>query len=151
MLGELCVLGVFYASKRNGDHDAKQQADGGSQAPAWVFLVPCACDWTATTLVNGAYIFLPASIIQMTRGAIVLFTCLFSIVFLGRRQEKFHQFGVLLVFLGITTVSFSAFTLTAGFIGTVTGILLCVGGQVFQASMIVYEEKVMKNSSYEVH
>merc|ERR1719379_3336706 len=118
MLGEVMCLGVFYSAFRG----EKENSDAASRsAPAWVFLVPCACDWTATTFVNGAYIFLPASIIQMTRGAIVLFTCLFSIVFLGRRQEKFHQFGVLLVFLGITTVSFSAFTLTAGFIGTVTG------------------------------
>merc|ERR1719486_783249 len=122
-------LGVYNYIRSDSE---KKSDTSASQAPAWVFLVPCACDWTATTLVNGAFIFLPASVIQMTRGAIVLFTCLFSIVFLGRRQEKFHLLGVFLVFLGIAIVSFSAFEFTAGVMGTMLGIALCVGGQVFQ-------------------
>merc|ERR1719161_2105645 len=30
------------------------------------------------------------------------------------------------------------------------GLALCIGGQIFQASMIVYEEKVMKTADYDV-
>merc|ERR1719454_523375 len=80
-----------------------------TMAPRVIWTIPCACDWSATTLVNAAYAFIPASVVQMTRGAIVIFTCLFSIIFLGRRQHLYHYFGVACVFTGITLVSLSAF------------------------------------------
>merc|ERR1719262_280874 len=83
--------------------------DADRQAPHYIFTIPCACDWTATTLVNAAYAFIPASVVQMTRGAIVIFTCLFSVVFLRRRQHVYHYVGVALVFVGISLVSLSAF------------------------------------------
>jgi len=148
MLGELACLGVFYYCKKESGQPPKE-------VPSWVFLVPCACDWTATTLVNAAYIFLAASVIQMTRGAIVIFTCLFSMIFLGRRQENFHLLGVGLVFCGLTVVSLS--TLLTGDAVSIEskthamlGLAFCIGAQVFQASMLVFEEKVMKNLEYEV-
>merc|ERR1719160_451647 len=98
MFGELLCLFAYML-----------QRDRPSPVPSWIFMIPCLCDWTATTLVNCAFIFVPASIVQMTRGAIVIFTCAFSSIFLGRRQFLFHYFGVGLVFLGITLVSLSAF------------------------------------------
>merc|ERR1719379_2722835 len=137
MMGELMCLGVYNFIRS----DSEKKSDASTQAPAWVFLVPCACDWTATTLVNGAYIFLPASIIQMTRGAIVMFTCAFSILFLGKRQEKYHFLGVFLVFMGITVVSCAAVfdkgmsMAISSVSAALFGITLCIGGQVFQASM----------------
>lgn len=145
MIGELFCLGVWYYTKRTTP----------KHVPSWVFLVPCICDWTATTLVNAAYIFLAASVIQMTRGAIVIFTCIFSMVFLGRRQEKYHLVGVGLVFAGLTVVSLSALLHGAEVsienqAHAMLGLVLCVAAQIFQASMLVYEEKVMKNSDYEI-
>ena len=47
---------------------------------------------------------IPASTIQMTRGCVVMFTCFFSVVFLGRAQYAFHYWGVALVATGITIV-----------------------------------------------
>merc|ERR550514_1638101 len=102
MVGELLCLVVFFATVRRGVDKVR----GASQAlmtaapPSWIFLVPTCCDWTATTLVNMAYLMLPASVIQMTRGAIVIFTCAFSMAFLGRRQHCFHFVGVGLVVIG---------------------------------------------------
>lgn len=151
MMGELGCLGVWFYMKSDKGSAQKSLSD----IPYWVFLVPCICDWTATTLVNGAYIFLAASVIQMTRGAIVIFTCLFSMVFLGRRQEQFHLVGVGLVFLGLTTVSLSALMNGDAIsienkMHALLGLVLCVSAQLFQASMLVFEEKVMKNAEYQV-
>merc|ERR1719146_29442 len=101
MIGELLCLGAYYMSKKSATKEEKS-------VPSWVFLVPCACDWSATTLVNASYMFLAASVVQMTRGAIVIFTCAFSMIFLGRRQEKYHFLGVFLVAMGLTVVSLSA-------------------------------------------
>jgi uncharacterized membrane protein len=140
MIGELLCLGVYLMQKHKP-----------SAVPHWIFMIPCLCDWTATTLVNCAFIFVPASIVQMTRGAIVIFTCTFSCIFLGRRQHRFHYCGVGLVFLGITLVSLSAFfnpmsstvTNSTSNVYRLVGISLCIGAQVFQASMLVYEEKIL--------
>jgi len=145
MIGECLCLLVFYYNNKNQDR-AKAE-----RVPKHIFMVACLLDWTATTLVNMAYAFIAASIVQMTRGAIVIFTCLFSFAFLGRRQYSYHIAGVLLVFAGITLVSLSAFlnpaasSPSAGTKASTTalGISLCVGAQVFQAAMLVYEEKIM--------
>merc|ERR1719450_892734 len=98
MIGEVLCLFVFLLTREKP-----------STCPSWIFMIPCLCDWTATTLVNAAFIFVPASVVQMTRGAIVIFTCAFSSIFLGRKQHAYHLAGVFFVFIGITLVSLSAF------------------------------------------
>jgi len=149
MMGEFLCLIYFYMTSDNKEI-AKSQS-----VPQMIFTVPCFLDWTASTLVNMAYILIPASVVQMTRGAIVIFTCLLSVLFLGRRQHAYHVVGVILVFLGITFVSLSAIINSAASLHTETssmyskmfGISLCLVAQVFQASMLVYEEKIMSQYS----
>merc|ERR1719316_2082221 len=71
-----------------------------------------------------------------------------SVLFLGRRQHPFHLVGVTLVVVGITIVALSGFVSSTGEVKTmpssmIMGISLCIFAQVFQASMFVYEEKIM--------
>ena len=71
-----------------------------------VFLLalPACCDITGTTLMNVGLLFVAASIYQMTRGALVLFVGLFSVVFL-RRKLYFYQWSALfIVVLGVGIV-----------------------------------------------
>jgi len=145
MVGEfLCLL--VYLCHRNKESDTIF-----SSMPKGIFLIACLFDWTATTLVNMAYGLIAASVVQMTRGAVVIFTCLLSVVFLRRRQYRYHLAGVTLVFIGITLVSLSTFfnpanahtTSPGSNSGKLLGIGLCIGAQVFQASMLVYEESIM--------
>jgi hypothetical protein len=63
----------------------------------------------------------------MTRGAIVLFTCLFSVLFLGRQQHAYHLVGVGLVSCGITMVSMG-----------VVGNLMGEGNVLLTTILIVY-------------
>jgi drug/metabolite transporter (DMT)-like permease len=114
----------------------------------WIMALPVTCDWTATTLVNAAYVILPASTIQMCRGCIVIFTCLFSVVFLGRRQQAFHYVGVALVAIGITIVSMQTLFDPSGPgplnpKAPMIGIGLVLAAQIFQATMLVVEEKYL--------
>eukprot|EP00929_Paragymnodinium_shiwhaense_P121990 TRINITY_DN94493_c0_g1_i1.p1 TRINITY_DN94493_c0_g1~~TRINITY_DN94493_c0_g1_i1.p1 ORF type:complete len:359 (-),score=93.35 TRINITY_DN94493_c0_g1_i1:51-1127(-) len=146
MIGEFLCLIAYYLSR-----SPKDAAATSEEAPKHIFAVACMMDWTATTLVNMAYLVIAASLVQMMRGAIVIFTCILSVVFLGRRQYGYHILGVTLVFLGITLVSLSAFinpvTGSSASVQPMSakmmGIMLCVGAQLFQASMIVYEERIM--------
>lgn len=158
MIGEFLCLLAYMATREPRDAGKTQNV------PKHVFMIACLLDWTATTLVNMAYVVIPASVVQMTRGAIVIFTCLFSVAFLRRRQHGFHVAGVALVFAGISLVSLSAFINPAQPSGAdasaagakeqialassrLVGIALCVGAQIFQASMLVYEEKIMSHFS----
>merc|ERR550532_561288 len=111
MIGESrCLIAYFFMhGQKQKDSDLKSP-----EAPRVVFLVACILDWTATTLVNMAYVFIAASVVQMTRGAVVIFTCLFSVLFLQKPQRRYHVAGVFLVFLGITLVSLSTLLKPAG-------------------------------------
>lgn len=75
----------------------------------------------------------------MTRGSIVFFTCLFSMIFLGRRQFPYHFLGVFLVSLGIFLVGLTQ----AGNMTAVGGVVLCLISQVFAAAILVIEEKIL--------
>jgi uncharacterized membrane protein len=140
MLGELMCL-VAFSAQRSGPKDPN------SSFPLWVMAVPVTCDWTATTLCNAAYVILPASTIQMCRGCVVVFTCIFSVVFLGRRQQTHQYMGVSLVALGITIVSLQA--LLSPSEGPLSpkpawvGIGLTIFAQMFQSAMLVVEEKYL--------
>lgn len=151
MFGEFLCLIAYYVTTR------REELAKAQHVPTGIFATACALDWTATTLVNMAYVFIAASVVQMTRGANVIFTCIFSILFLKRRQYKFHLVGVALVAAGISLVSLSAFLthnsaaahghggghVKTVWWGPIIGVSLCVTAQIFQASMHVYEEKVM--------
>jgi len=146
MVGEFLCLLVYLATRDQAEVELS------SHVPKWIFLVPCCCDWIATALICMGYALIAVSVAQMCRGAVVIFTCLLSIAVLGRRQHGYHVVGVAMVVLGITLVSLSALTNPGGGEGggegALLGISLCVFAQIFQASMYVYEEKIM--TQYEV-
>lgn len=105
----------------NGDslivNGAEETVDGASKYDAaldgrirlrgWrVFLLaaPACCDIAGTTLMNVGLLFVAASIYQMTRGALVLFVGLFSVLFLGRRVYIYQWFALFVVVLGVALV-----------------------------------------------
>lgn len=71
-----------------------------------VFLLalPACCDITGTTLMNVGLLFVAASIYQMTRGALVLFVGLFSVVFLRRKLHLYQWSALFIVVLGVGIV-----------------------------------------------
>lgn len=71
-----------------------------------VFLLalPACCDITGTTLMNIGLLFVAASIYQMTRGALVLFVGLFSVLFLRRKLYLYQWSALFIVVLGVAIV-----------------------------------------------
>ncbi|KAJ3027440.1 hypothetical protein HK097_006152 [Rhizophlyctis rosea] len=63
---------------------------------------------TATTLMNVGLIYVSASIYQMLRGSVVLFTGTLSVWFLGRRHPSYRWFALVMVFLGVGIVGLSS-------------------------------------------
>ena len=70
----------------------------------FLLALPACCDITGTTLMNVGLLFVAASIYQMTRGALVLFVGLFSILFLGRKLFGYQWAALFIVVLGVGVV-----------------------------------------------
>jgi len=66
--------------------------------------LPACCDIAGTTLMNVGLLFVAASIYQMTRGALVLFVGLFSVVFLKRKLYAYHWLSLVIVVVGVGLV-----------------------------------------------
>ena len=66
--------------------------------------LPAICDILGTTLMNAGLLFVAASIYQMTRGALVLFVGLFSVLFLKRHLTASKWASLFIVVIGVAIV-----------------------------------------------
>lgn len=104
---------------------------------------------------NVGLLLTSASVYQMLRGAVVIFTGVFSYFFLNRRLKVFEWFSLFMVVLGVGIVGLSsvlfpqkkpAETLleSPGFdFASLLGVFLVLGAQIFTASQFVIEEKIL--------
>ncbi|KAF8924424.1 hypothetical protein EDD21DRAFT_363792 [Dissophora ornata] len=121
--------------------------------------LPTLCDMTASTLMNVGLIYCAASVYQMLRGALVIFTGIMSIIFLGRRLLAFEWFALFTIVAGIATVGLASVVSQDGkSVGgdsepdsdeaikaakALLGIFLVLFAQIFTATQFVIEEKVL--------
>ncbi|KAJ7752026.1 hypothetical protein B0H16DRAFT_1547144 [Mycena metata] len=122
-LGEmLCFLPVIYTWLQSRRQSPVQlPAEDASLVPnkldpepeqltGWKVLllwIPAACDLTGTTLMNVGLLYTPVSIYQMTRGALVLFVGVLSVLFLRRRLWLYQWVSLIVVMTGVGLVGFS--------------------------------------------
>lgn len=110
--------------------------------------LPAVCDIIATTLMNWALVMIPVSIYQMTRGAIVFFVALFSVVFLHRRVTRFEWASLAIIVAGVAVVGYSGQedeVLSEEVISTssVFGISLILVALFFMATQFIVEEHIL--------
>ncbi|RCI14117.1 hypothetical protein L249_7912 [Ophiocordyceps polyrhachis-furcata BCC 54312] len=126
--------------------------------------LPAICDICGTTLMNAGLLFVAASIYQMTRGALVLFVALFSVLFLRRHLRLFQWLSLIGVVLGVAVVGLAGAiwpdektpsTLDdvaatdekpSDAARVIIGVMLIAGAQVFTATQFVLEEWMLENS-----
>ena len=88
-----------------------------------------------------------ASVFQMLRGSVVLFTGIFSVIFLGRRLYAFHWIGMILVLAGTATVGIASVLEPDDNAGSASnpllGDIIIVIAQVITAIQMVLEEKLV--------
>lgn len=127
--------------------------------------LPAICDICATTLMNIGLLMVAASIYQMTRGALVLFVGLFSVMFLRRHLHLFQWLSLVGVVLGVAVVGLSGVIspdvkTSVSVLGTansglsesakaIIGVALIAGAQIFTATQFVLEEWILENSPVE--
>ncbi|EKM83006.1 hypothetical protein AGABI1DRAFT_111536 [Agaricus bisporus var. burnettii JB137-S8] len=183
-LGEmLCFLPILYAwlkfkvqpvqlQDESEPLVAKDSQDSDPALEGWkVFLlwIPAACDLTGTTLMNVGLIYTPVSIYQMTRGALVLFVGVFSVIFLRRRLWLYQWLSLIIVMTGVALVGYSGslvkdvikeslFGIKPTYasaqeaedaqVGKVlVGVFFILFAQVFTATQFVVEEMIMARYS----
>jgi len=142
--------------------DSARESKPKSKMPVWkqycIVCTPALCDMCATAMMNVGLLCIPASVWQMLRGSMVIFSAVFSKVFLKRRLHASHWIGVGIVAFALVVVAFAALeapglpegsseassstqatTAQAAF-----GCALVVIAQIIQASQIVVEEYLLK-------
>ncbi|KAF9566265.1 hypothetical protein CPC08DRAFT_682585 [Agrocybe pediades] len=187
----LCFLPVLYTwlktrrqssvqlhADDDSDHDLPNKLSTYETLEGWkVFLlwIPAACDLTGTTLMNIGLLYTPVSIYQMTRGALVLFVGVFSVLFLRRRLWLYQWISLIIVMSGVALVGYSGSLVKEAVKETVVhnlaralglqhdpntkaieepevtkvliGIFFILFAQVFTATQFVVEEKIMSRYS----
>ena len=153
-------------------------AEGRVKLAGWRILLlaaPTCCDIMGTTLMNVGLLFVAASIYQMTRGALVLFVGLFSVLFLRRKLYVYQWLSLVVVVLGVALVGLAGVlfhdqpsydvshedaveaasrtylqmrSTTAQIpeaVKGIIGVLLIAAAQIFTASQFVLEEWILEN------
>jgi drug/metabolite transporter (DMT)-like permease len=166
-------------TEENGDAEAAPQADDRTKllhtGPSILrgyrvalLALPAICDICGTTLMNAGLLMVAASIYQMTRGALVLFVGLFSVVFLKRHLHLFQWLSLVGVVLGVAVVGLAGAiwpdekpensigqpeedSATDGGLSdaarAIVGVLLIAGAQIFTATQFVLEEYLLERST----
>ncbi|POS78091.1 integral membrane protein [Diaporthe helianthi] len=129
--------------------------------------LPAICDILGTTLMNAGLLLVAASIYQMTRGALVLFVGLFSVLFLKRRLHLFQWVSLVGVVTGVAVVGLAgaiwpdqqkkklpggddgahANEVGADALLAIVGVLMIAGAQIFTATQFVLEEYLLERST----
>ena len=76
--------------------------------PPAIFALPALCDMLGTCTMYAGLTMTHASVFQMLRGSVVVFTGVLSIAFLGRRLAAHHWAGMALVTAGAFLVGLSS-------------------------------------------
>lgn len=92
------------------DHGKKKQMAVWKQY--LIVCMPALCDMCATAMMNIGLLWIAASVWQMLRGSMVIFSALFSKFFLKRRLHASHWIGVATVAFALVIVAFAALNTT---------------------------------------
>lgn len=141
-----CIKKSKERELRSYDYDSIQIEKPTQTKMYFLIAIPACCDLMATSLMNIGLLYINASVWQMLRGSMVLFSAIFCTFILKRPSFPFMWFAVLLVSIALVIVGISSVSSTGvGKSGVSTGkvilaILLTVGSQIIQASQIVLED-----------
>ncbi|CAL4123011.1 unnamed protein product [Meganyctiphanes norvegica] len=150
-IGEmLCMVAFYIATRigmRNRNEDlAELSIQERTDFPKWIFFLPAICDMTSTCTMYLGLTLTYASSFQMLRGSVIIFTGLFSTLFLGRKLKYYQWLGMLFVIAGLVIVGLSDFLGgnskdNVDLKGVIIGDVLIIVAQVVTAIQMVIEEK----------
>ncbi|XP_065665183.1 solute carrier family 35 member F6-like isoform X2 [Hydra vulgaris] len=161
----LCLLG-FCCSRRNIELSNKQlvvidqdssgfikKSQKANRLLHLIFILPAACDVIGSTLGAIALIYLDASVAQMLRGSVIVFTGIFSKIFLKHKLKASHWFGMIVTVTGLCLVGLASIlkqdnSSNKNVENVVLGIFLTIISQIAGATQMVLEETFLKGKGF---
>uniref|UniRef100_A0A670I044 Solute carrier family 35 member F6 n=1 Tax=Podarcis muralis TaxID=64176 RepID=A0A670I044_PODMU len=144
-LGEFSCLAVFYLLLCNDRRRSEPTMDAPQSYNPLLFLGPALCDMTGTSLMYVALNMTSASSFQMLRGAVIIFTGLLSVAFLGQKLVLSQWLGILITIVGLVVVGLADLMSNGDhehkLSEVITGDLLIIMAQVIVAIQMVLEQK----------
>ncbi|XP_013870905.1 solute carrier family 35 member F6 [Austrofundulus limnaeus] len=145
-LGEFCCLVVFHIWLCHDRRRPEPRINPGQRFNPLLFFPPAMCDMLATSIMYVALNMTSASSFQMLRGAVIIFTGLLSVAFLGRKLAVSQWIGILITILGLVIVGLADFATghrddSHKLSDVITGDLLIIMAQIVASVQMVLEEK----------
>ncbi|XP_063675562.1 solute carrier family 35 member F6-like [Bolinopsis microptera] len=157
--GEAICLIVYEWQRRRARKELDNQIQDNEDNPTQsepervltgIFVVPTICDLIGTTLSGIGLLYVPASVWQMLRGAIIIFAGILSVIFLKRKMYATNWIGMGVVMAGLATVGLSSVLSQGSSTDGVShgemllGIVLILSAQLVSASQMIVEEIFIK-------
>ncbi|KAJ6232494.1 solute carrier family 35 member f6 [Anaeramoeba flamelloides] len=114
----------------------------------WLFLLPAICDVFGTSLAGLGLMYTTASVFQMLRGSIIVFSAIIAVTVMRRKLHVYQWTGIFIVTAGLVLVGLSSIKgekSTRSVNKTLLGILFILLGQFVSASQFSIEEHFLKN------
>ena len=149
-LGEMMCMVVFlvvYCSGRHFTNRPREERSCGLGYNPLIFLPASICDMCATSLMYIGLNLTYAASFQMLRGAVIIFTALLSVAFLGSTIKAQMWVGMIGVILGLAVVGLTDIILNdnskSDINAIIAGDLLIIMAQIIVSVQMVYEERVI--------
>ena len=146
----LSLLAYLILGKKDRAEIKGDQIEEGPKKTNWKLyfasMLPAICDLCATSLMNVQLLYINASVWQMLRGSMVIFSSIFCAFILKRPHFPFMWWSILCVVCALTVVGVAAVCSTgAGKEGvstsrTILAIFLTIVAQLIQATQLVIED-----------
>lgn len=137
-------------NRRTYEEDAPTRKSLQTRVFQWIFAFPAVCDLFGTTLATIGLLYVKASVWQMLRGSIIIFTGLLSKIFLKRKLWPIHWIGMIVTVVGLVLVGLSSVLrdkdTTHPKVGL--GIALILMGQCVSATQYIVEELFLKKKNF---
>lgn len=148
-IGEFsCLVVYFLIPLVTGRRRQTEEEGGARKFNPLIFLPAALCDMCGTSIMYIGLNLTYASSFQMLRGAVIIFTALLSVAFLGRVIKKHMWVGMLtvivgLVLVGMADIIFGSHDSKTDTNGIIAGDLLIIMAQIIVSVQMVYEERVI--------
>lgn len=147
--GEAFVLILTCRQKSRRVRADRGSGDVKPPPPFYIYAIPAACDVLGTGIGGLGMLFVSAAVWQMVRGSIVIFTSIFTVVFLRRPLYAYNWVAVAVTVCGITLVGTAAILDEGTGSGDANSALIGMGfivcSQAFAAFQAITEELYVKD------
>jgi hypothetical protein len=135
----------------NSSVSGKEEQNAQQEISPYILAIPALADFFGSTIMTFGLTMLAGSVYQMFRGSLILFTAIFSIMFLKRKLYRHNFLAITITISGLLLVGLATLLFNKGQDehNSIGGIILVLIAQIFSASQFVIEEKFL--SGYKAH